>query len=150
VTKGPSATALESGKLETVRQSRTERQGPMDPAKRIANWNVKYNTERIKATLDEKRPAMLANVTAVFPMIAAMELQVKQVCDGAGLPTIQYPFYLCFGREMWALSRKDISGESLALEAATLIAKWVARGLTQSVLQAIRTDVFNVAAPIAP
>jgi hypothetical protein len=31
-----------------------------------------------------------------------------------------------------------------------LIAKWVARGLTQSVLQAIRTDVFNVAAPIAP
>jgi len=122
----------------------------MDPAKRIANWNVKYNTERIKATLDEKRPAMLANVTAVFPMIAAMELQVKQVCDGAGLPTIQYPFYLCFGREMWALSRKDISGESLALEAATLIAKWVARGLTQSVLQAIRTDVFNVAAPIAP
>jgi hypothetical protein len=35
-------------------------------------------------------------------------------------------------------------------EAATLIAKWVARGLTQAVLQAIRTDVFNVAAPTAP
>ena len=31
-----------------------------------------------------------------------------------------------------------------------VIAKWVARGLTQSVLQAIRTDVFNVAAPVAP
>ena len=122
----------------------------IDPTKRIANWNVKYNTERIKATLDEMRPGMLANVTAVFPMIAAMELQVKQVCDGAGVPTIAYPFYLCFGREVWALSRKDISGESLAQEAAILIAKWVARGLTQSVLQAIRTDVFNVAAPIAP
>jgi hypothetical protein len=36
------------------------------------------------------------------------------------------------------------------LEAATLMAKWVARGLTQSLLQAIRTDVFNIAAPIAP
>ncbi len=122
----------------------------MDPTKRIANWNVKYNTERIKATLDEKRPAMLANVTAVFPMITAMELQVKQVCDGAGVPTIQYPFYLNFGRELWALTRKEVSGESLAQEAAILIAKWVARGLTQSVLQAVRTDVFNVAAPIAP
>jgi hypothetical protein len=122
----------------------------IDPTKRIANWNVKFNTERIKATLDEKRPAMLANVTAVTPMITAMELQVKQVCDGEGVPTIQYPFYLCFGREMWALTRRDISGESLALEAAVLIAKWVARGLTQSVLQAIRTDVFNVAAPVAP
>jgi len=122
----------------------------IDPTKRIANWNVKYNTERIKATLDDKRPAMLANVTAVFPMITAMELQVKQVCDGAGVPTIQYPFYLNFGREIWALTRKEVSGESLAQEAAILIAKWVARGLTQSLLQAIRTDVFNVAAPIAP
>jgi hypothetical protein len=122
----------------------------IDPTKRIANWDAKYNTERIKATLDEKRPGMLASVTALFPMIAAMELQVKQVCDGAGVPTIQYPFYLCFGREMWALSRKDISGESFAIEAAILIAKWKARGLTEAVLQAIRTDVFNVAAPITP
>ena len=122
----------------------------IDPTKRIANWNVKFNTERIKATLDEKRPAMLANVTAVTPMITAMELQVKQVCDGAGVPTIQYPFYLCFGRELWALSRKEISGESLAIEAAILITKWTARGLTEAVLQGIRTDVFNVSAPIAP
>ena len=122
----------------------------IDPTKRIANWNVGYNTERIKAIVDEKRPTMLANVQAVIPMIAAMELQVKQVCDGAGVPTIRYPFYLCFGREMWALSRKDISGESLALEAAILITKWTARGLTAAVLQGIRTDVFNVSAPIAP
>ena len=122
----------------------------MDPAKRIANWNAKYNTERIKATLDDKRPAMLASVTAVFPMITAMEIQVKQVCDGAGVPTIQYPFYLNFGREIWALSRKEVSGESLAQESAILITKWTARGLQGPVLQAIRTDVFNVAAPIAP
>jgi len=122
----------------------------MDPARRIAKWNAKFDTERVKATLDVMRPTMLANVTAVFPMITAMELQVKQVCDGAGVPTIQYPFYLNFGREIWALTRKEVSGESLALEAATLIAKWKARGLTEALLQAIRTDVFNVAAPLAP
>ncbi len=121
-----------------------------DPAARIAKWNTKYNTERIKATLDEMRPVMLQKVTAVFPMITAMELQVKQVCDGAGVPTCDYPSYLAYGRELWALGRKEISGESAALEAATLMAKWVARGLTQSVLQSIRTDVFNIAAPIAP
>ena len=123
---------------------------PIDPTKRIDNWNTKYNLERVNAILTEKRPTMLQNMGAVAPLLAAMELQVKQVCDGAGVPTIQYPFYLCFGREMWALTRKDISGESLALEAATLIAKWKARGLTEAVLQAIRTDVFNVSAPIAP
>jgi hypothetical protein len=122
----------------------------MDPTRRIAKWNAKFNTERIKGILDDLRPAMLANVTAVFPMITAMELQVKQVCDGAGVATIQYPFYLNFGREIWALTRKEVSGESLAKEAAVLIAKWKARGLTEAVLQGIRTDVFNVAAPIAP
>ena len=123
---------------------------PIDPTKRIDNWNTKYNLERVNAILTEKRPKMLQNMSSVVPLITAMELQVKQVCDGAGVPTIQYPFYLCFGREMWSLTRSDISGESLALEAATLIAKWVSRGLTQSVLQAIRTQVFNVGAPVAP
>jgi len=121
-----------------------------DPARRIENWDAKFDTAAIKATLDKKRPKMLEHVSSVVPLMTAMELQVKQTCDAAGVPTIQYPFYLCFGREIWALTRKDISGESLAKEAATLIAKWVARGLTQSVLQAIRTDVFNVGAPAAP
>jgi len=123
---------------------------PIDPTKRISNWDQKYNLERVSAILTEKRPKMLQNMSSVVPLITAMELQVKQVCDGAGVPTIQYPFYLCFGREMWSLTRSDISGESLALEAATQIAKWVSRGLTQSLLQDIRTDVFNVAAPAAP
>ena len=121
-----------------------------DPAKRIAKWNAKFNTERIKGALDELRPSMYTSVQSVFPMITAMELQVKQVCDSSAVATIQYPFYLNFGREIWALTRKDISGDSLALEAQILITKWVARGLTQSVLQDIRTQVFNVSAPVAP
>ena len=40
-----------------------------DPTARIAKWNTKYNTERIKATLDEMRPTMYAKVHAVFPQI---------------------------------------------------------------------------------
>jgi hypothetical protein len=51
---------------------------------------------------------------------------------------------------MWALTRDELSGEALAKEASFLIAKWKARGLTESVLQGIRSDVFSVPAPIAP
>jgi len=123
---------------------------PIDPTKRIANWNEKYNLERVTAVLTERRPTMLQNMSSVVPLMTAMELQVKQVCDGAGVSIIQYPFYLCFGREMWKLTRQDLSGESMAKEAAVLVAKWKARGLTEAVLQAIRTDVFNVVAPVAP
>ena len=121
-----------------------------DPTSRINKWNTKFNTERIKATLDEMRPTMLANVTSSFTSLALMETQVKQTCDAAGVSTIQYPFYLCFGRELWSLQRREMSGESLAKETAVLVTKWTARGLTQAVLQAIRTQVFNVAAPVAP
>jgi hypothetical protein len=121
-----------------------------DPFRRINKWNAKFNTERIKATLDEMRPAMLQNVQSVFPQIAMMEGQVKQTCDASGVSTIQYPFYLCFGRELWSLGRKEISGESAAQAAAVLVAKWTARGLAAPVLQAIRSEVFNIGAPIAP
>jgi hypothetical protein len=31
-----------------------------------------------------------------------------------------------------------------------IIAKWKAEGLTEAVLRGIRTDVFNIAAPIGP
>ena len=123
---------------------------PTDPTKRTENWDSKYDIVRIAAMLTAKRAKMLEHINAVTPLLAAMELQVRQVCDGSGVPTIQYPFYLCFGREVWALTRREISGESLAQAVAVLVAKWVARGLVQAVLQAIRSDVFNVGAPLAP
>ena len=123
---------------------------PIDPTKRLNNWDEKYNLERVTAVLTEKRPTMLANMTAVVPMMTAMEIQVKQVCDGLGATVIQIPFYLCFGREIWKLTRKDISGEAAAVEAATLISKWVSRGLIQSTLEKIRTDVFNISDPVTP
>jgi hypothetical protein len=122
----------------------------VDPTKRIARWNAKFKTDRVKATLDDLLPDMAAAVGAVFPLIASMETQVKQVLDGLGLPTIQYPSYLCYGRELWALTRKEISGESLAIEAQVLLDKWVARGLVQSALEKVRKDVFNISAPVAP
>ncbi|MFO7650407.1 MAG: hypothetical protein R6X13_03560 [bacterium] len=118
-----------------------------DPTKRIAKWNVKFDTERVKAILDEMRPTMLERVNSVFTNIVAMETQVKQVLDTEGVPTINYPSYLSYGRELWRLTRKEISGTSMQLEALVLLNKWVARGLTQSVLEAIRLQVFNVSAP---
>ena len=122
-----------------------------DPTKRIANWDIGFDTARIKTVLDLKRPKMFEHVQAQIVSIVSMELQVKQTCDASGVSVIQYPFYLDFGRELWHITHEtEMSGESAAQEAAVLITKWTARGLTQAVLQAIRTDVFNVAAPVAP
>jgi len=120
---------------------------PINPAQRIAKWDAKFKTDRVKAALDDERPQMYMNVQAVFPLIAAMELQVKQVLDGLGVSVAQYAMYLAFGRELWRITRNELSGESAAMEADTLLKKWVQRGMAQAVLEAIRTQVFNIVAP---
>jgi transcriptional regulator with XRE-family HTH domain len=104
-----------------------------------------------QGTLDAMRPTMLQDVTAVYPMIASMEMQGKQLLDGTGCrrPTIPAG-YLSSGREIWAVMRRDISGESPAQAVAFLPAKWKGRGYTEAVLQGNRTEVFNVAQPIDP
>ena len=117
---------------------------------RVRKFNAKYTAANLTRDLTAKNAFMLSRFAAQAPLVATMESSVKQVCDGAGVPTIEYPFYLSFGRELYSLTRREISGESAAIEAALLIAKWTARGLTAAVLQGIRTDVFSIGAPLGP
>jgi len=121
-----------------------------NPAQRIAKWDAKFNTERIKGMLDDSRPRMFVNVQSVFPMITSMEDQVRQVLDMDGVSVIQYPFFLCFAREVWALEQRGMSGDALAAEVANLLTKWQGRGLGLSTLEKIRSQVFNVSAPVGP
>jgi hypothetical protein len=117
---------------------------------RIAKWDAKFNTERIKAVLDDSRERMFINVQAVFPAIESMETQVKQVLDMQGISTSTYANYLNFGREIWSLKRNGVSGDSLVFEVSVLLAKWVARGCSMAILETIRTQVFDVSAPAGP
>jgi hypothetical protein len=117
---------------------------------RMQAYDAKVDPVRLLADLTAAIDGMNAAYAAYIPQATAIELQVKQECDSAGVPTIDYPFYLCFGREMHKKQRQEISGESMSLWAAMCIVKWHSRGLTEAVLQAIRTNVFNVVAPVAP
>ncbi len=121
-----------------------------DPTKMAANYNDKVTAERTAEQVTPQLSAIHNNAANVMVEINAMEQQVRAVCNAGSVPTIQYPFFLCFGRELWALKRKGIAGASFAAECALLIAKWVARGLPQPVLESIRTEVFDAAAPVAP
>jgi len=123
---------------------------PIDPTKRIENWTRKTEPSRTAAIVTTRIPSMKENANGTFNSIVAMETQVRQELNGAGVATIQYPFYLCFGRELWALQRRGVSGESLSVECAVLLAKWVAQGLSSALLQAVRTNVFIIAAPVSP
>lgn len=82
-------------------------------------------------------------------MLHAQEFltQTRAVLDAEGISTIYRGYYLNFARSLDKLKRQGFAGETLAIEAAILTGLWVARGLSQSVLEAIRTQVFDVAVP---
>ena len=113
---------------------------------RTAKWNLKYDPDRIQAITTAGKPTYLEHASSVFNDIYAMEIAVKQVLNSVGVSVSDVADYLCFGREMWSKC-KTHAGETMKIEAQVLIDKWVARGLTQSVLESIRTDVFNVGPP---
>jgi hypothetical protein len=62
------------------------------------------------------------------------------------VPTILYPFYLNFAREIYS-RRMRFSGSSLAREVEVLLEKWVARTLDRQVLERIRDETFAVPEP---
>jgi len=128
---------------------------PPDGAYRYAKWAARFqrdsegNLPQGSTPMMERmlaKPEFAARVQQSFDDMYAMEGEVRQVLNSDGISMIQYPYYLAFGRQLWKLTQR-VSGESAAIEAQTIIAKWVARGLDQTVLEKIRTDVFGILAP---
>ena len=119
-----------------------------DATRRAANWQAKYNVERVKQTLEDKREKMAERYRAAVAPLVTMEGKVKEVLNGCGVSTALYVPYLNFGRQLYKLSRQqNIQGESLAMAAQVLLDKWAARGCDPDVLAKIRTDVFSVQEP---
>jgi hypothetical protein len=122
-----------------------------DADHRIAAWEAKFNTQRVKEILDVRREQMSMRVQASFEALCSMETQVKKVLDMSNVPSILYVPYLDYARELYHRKRKmEASGDSMVREAQVLLEKWQARTLDPVVLARIRTQVFDVAAPAGP
>jgi hypothetical protein len=119
-----------------------------EPDKRVETWDKKFNTTRVKQSLDAMRPDMLAHYAAAVAKLCEMELAVKEVLNQSGIHTTLYVSYLNFGRQLYKLTRqRGISGSSFALAAQVLLEKWSGRGCDPAILATIRTQVFNVPPP---
>ena len=117
--------------------------------KRTARWNRKYDPERIKQINVEGKPEYLAAATVVNADLVQMETAVKTVLNLQGVSVAQAASYLAYGRELWKKHRQ-YSGEMLAIEAQTIMNKWIARQLSTAVCEAIRFGVFGISAPVGP
>jgi hypothetical protein len=117
-----------------------------DAPKRIEKWRVKTQPERVCATLKDMRNSMERNTEAAQVLLVEIETRAKQVLNSANVPTILYPYYLNFAREIFSRMIR-FSGSSLVREVNVLLEKWVARTLDQQVLERIRDEAFAVPEP---
>lgn len=102
--------------------------------------NAKYTSKYVAGTVNLKVAARLDGMKTEFATacaaLYAKEVAIQGILNavGGGIPTTLYPFYLAFGREVWALTWKGVIGTSLDAAAQVYHDKWEASGLTSAVL----------------
>ena len=122
---------------------------PKTAADRVAKWDRRYTADHVKNIIETEKPIMLQNNTASTDDLVYHETLTKQTLNAQGVSVNDVVDYLSFSRQVWA-KRRRYAGETLNLEVATTLGKWAARGLSQSVLEAIRSEVYNIPAPVGP
>ena len=110
---------------------------------RVAAYEIKTKTERVKQTNDDLRARALQRHAAKQELLASFEVQAKQAIDATGVSTPLYIAYLNYCRELWKKAN-TYSSEVLKNETNAIIAKWKARDLDEATMKQLRTDLINV------
>ena len=120
------------------------------PGERITKYTEKLIPARVAEDLTTMKPAMVASETVIFNELASVEDRVKGILSGEAVNSILYPAYMAFAKEVWAKERNFGGGTALINEVSLMVYKWKTRGLSEPVLDKIRTEVFGLPAPGAP
>ena len=110
---------------------------------RVYNYELKSDPEHIKTIIEKRRARMLARQSEKQEELVTLETRAKEVLGETGVPTPDYVSYLNFCREIWR-KKERFCGESLARETRAIMAKWMARELSEEVLKRLRYDVLSV------
>jgi len=95
---------------------------------------------KVAAQLAGMKTNFAAGITAIVPILQ----QVQGILNAAAIPTIRYPFYYAYAREIWAAENRGINGDTLTLMAQSLHDKWEANGLATATLVTIADSVFTI------
>jgi len=95
---------------------------------------------KIASRLGGMKTGFMAAITLSVPKMQA----IQGILNSLTVPTIQYPFYLNFGREIWAMISRGVDGKSLEAQGQMLHDKYEAYGLTSANLIQIADTVFNI------
>lgn len=115
----------------------------------IAKYNARYNpivSGTVREAVAVQAKANFAAYANAWEVYAGL---LRDVISAAGVSTVDAFGYWSFGNRMFHIVSHS-AGASAAMEAALILAQYVALGLDTGTLEAIRTQVFNVNAPVGP
>ena len=108
-----------------------------------------YGAGYVPATVSLKVASRLSGMktgfgTAVNSLVP-IEIQMQGILNVIGtLPTLLYPFYYNFGRQIWAKKTRGIVGTALTLQAQALKTYYTSLGLSPVALIKIALDCFGL------
>jgi len=109
-----------------------------------------YAAKNVAATVALKVASRLSGMKTGFgtavQSLVPIEIQIQGILNATtpAVPTIQYPFYLNFGREIWGAKNAGIAGPALTLRAQGLSTFYQAKGYSGAVLIAIALTCFSL------
>ena len=101
------------------------------------------------ARTDGDTDVQVNNYSRAYARLRGIEQQVRDVLCAHGVALMLFVPYLNFARRLDRLSR-TFEGETLCIEAAVAVARWACKGLSQAVLEDIRSRVFAIDPPTGP
>jgi hypothetical protein len=118
-------------------------------AERSARYDAKTNAATVGLIVAAVLPDARSNFADPQGMsdMVSKEQQVQGILNGLtpAVPSIFYPFYYAYAREVWAATRKGLAGPALTNIAQGIRDKWNYKGfLTAATLDKISLDVFSI------
>jgi hypothetical protein len=114
--------------------------------RRIQKWDKKLAGDVLSKRVEELKPMMFSQIEAEFPTIVKIENQVKTVLGKYEIATWHNPAYLNFSRAVYKMTKR-FAGKQLLKMVNVAMVKWVALGLDQAILEAIRNTIFTLTEP---
>ena len=86
----------------------------------------------------------------VQPELQNIRRRCQQLLASIGVSAALYFAYHAAVVEMWKVTKTLGYGESAAIECAAIVVLYTSRGLSQTTLETLRTQIFGIVAPVGP
>lgn len=111
---------------------------------RIDQYGAKTAATTVGLKVAARLTGMKTGFAAAINLLVPILQQVQALLNAADIPTIRYPFYYAYAREIFHKETQGINGDSLASAAQSLHDKWEANGLATATLIEIADTVFSI------